>query len=108
MLSFLGKRYENLVTCDLICHGVPSKKIIDKYINDKEKEYKSKLKEILFRDKINGWNNMRITLTFENGKRYSQIASYDDFYFGFLEAYIIESLAIIVLLQQNLEYQTLV
>lgn len=83
LLSFLGKRYENLVTCDLICHGVPSKKIIDKYINDKEKEYKSKLKEILFRDKINGWNNMRITLTFENGKRYSQIASYDDFYFGF-------------------------
>jgi len=83
LLSFLGKKYENLVTCDLICHGVPSKKIIDKYIADKEKQYKSKLKEILFRDKINGWNNMRITLTFENGKKYSQIASYDDFYFGF-------------------------
>lgn len=83
LLSFLGKSYDNLITCDLICHGVPSKKVVDKYIFDKECQYKSKLNEILFRDKSNGWNNMRISLNFENGKKYSNVAAYDDFYFGF-------------------------
>lgn len=30
--SFLGKNYDNLITADLICHGVPSPKVFQKYI----------------------------------------------------------------------------
>ena len=31
--SYLRKDYDNLITIDLICHGVPSQKFIDEYIN---------------------------------------------------------------------------
>lgn len=83
LLSYIGKNTNNLITCDLICHGTPSKKIVDRYIDDKEKKYHSKVKEILFRDKKFGWKEMRMTLLFENGKMYSNTATNDDFYFGF-------------------------
>lgn len=83
LMSFLGKAYDNLITCDLICHGVPSKKVVRRYISDKEKQYGAKMTEILFRDKSLGWDKMRVTVSFENGKKYSRIASYDTFYFGF-------------------------
>lgn len=81
--SFLDKPYDNLITCDLICHGVPSRKVVCRYISDKEKQYGSTLKEMLFRDKSKGWDKMRITLSFENGKTYTNTASHDPFYFGF-------------------------
>lgn len=31
LYSFLKKDYENLLTCDLVCHGVPSQKSFDNY-----------------------------------------------------------------------------
>lgn len=83
LLSFLGNDTDGLFTCDLVCHGTPSKKVVDRYIADKEKEFHSKLTEIQFRDKTKGWAAMRMTMTFENGKSYSETAGYDDFYFGF-------------------------
>ena len=33
LLTFLKKKYENLLTCDLVCHGVPSQKAFDIYID---------------------------------------------------------------------------
>ena len=33
MMTFLKKRYDNLLTCDLVCHGVPSQKAFDIYID---------------------------------------------------------------------------
>lgn len=29
LLTFLHKKYENLITCDMVCHGVPSQKAFD-------------------------------------------------------------------------------
>ena len=83
LLSFLGKDTDGLFTCDLVCHGTPSKKVVDRYIADKEKEFHSKLTEIQFRDKTHGWAAMRMSMAFENGKRYSETAGRDNFYFGF-------------------------
>lgn len=31
LLTFLHKKYENLITCDMICHGVPSQKAFDMF-----------------------------------------------------------------------------
>ena len=83
LISYLGRPYDNLITCDLVCHGVPSKKVIDSYLAEKEHLFGAKVSNILFRDKSRGWDKMRITINFDNGKVYSNIASYDDFYFGF-------------------------
>ena len=35
--SFLGKQYDNLITADIICHGVPSPKVFNVYVNMREK-----------------------------------------------------------------------
>lgn len=83
LLSYLGKNTSGLLTCDLVCHGTPSKKVVDRYIADKEKIYHSKLKEIQFRDKEHGWAAMRMSMKFDNGNRYSETAGNDAFYFGF-------------------------
>ena len=32
LLSYLHKKYENLYTCDVVCHGVPSQKAFDIYL----------------------------------------------------------------------------
>lgn len=50
---FLGKKYEKLYTIDVVCHGVPSQKLFNKYLNENIKE---KLKNISFRNKSFGWN----------------------------------------------------
>lgn len=33
LLTFLKHRYDNLITCDFVCHGVPSQKAFDIYID---------------------------------------------------------------------------
>ena len=52
---YLMKEYDNLFTLDLICHGVPSFKILEEYLNS-EKNKGKKIEKIKFRDKkLNGW-----------------------------------------------------
>lgn len=69
-----GKSYENLVTVDLICGGVPSRLLIDKF-----KEMTPGAEIISYRDKQEGWQNQPYHLKIEKGKdiirdpKYSQI-----------------------------------
>jgi len=54
--AFLGKDYENLVTVDLICHGVPSPELFAKYIEWLGKKMKGKIIELNCRSKeLGGW-----------------------------------------------------
>lgn len=66
LYKFLGKNYKNLITVDIICFGVPSPGIYMDYLDEQEKKYKSKIKNIDFRDKANGWNNSYTRIKFEN------------------------------------------
>ena len=43
LYSYLGTRPENLITADVICHGVPSQKLFNKYIEWLSKKYKSQI-----------------------------------------------------------------
>ena len=52
--SFLGKDYENLITADLICHGVPSAKFFKGYIKYLEGKLKGRVIDFKFRDKSKG------------------------------------------------------
>lgn len=51
---YLGKDYDNLLTVEVICHGVPSPKIYKKYINYIEKKLGSTVKGVFFRDELGG------------------------------------------------------
>lgn len=67
LYTFLGKEYENLYTQDLICHGVPSKKIWRKYLEFRKKLDKGNLQKLTFRNKENkGWSNYQLTFAYEN------------------------------------------
>ena len=66
--KYLNKEYENLLLVDLICHGVPSQKVFDKYIEEIKNKYKKDIKSINFREKTyknNIWNSKNIQLEFE-------------------------------------------
>ena len=53
---FLGREPENLFTADIICHGVPSQKLFDRYIEWLSKRFKEPVLYYGFRDKdVGGW-----------------------------------------------------
>lgn len=43
LYRFLGERTENLLTCELICHGPTSTKVHEEYVSYLEKKYNSKI-----------------------------------------------------------------
>ena len=49
--SYLGKDYEDLLLVDLVCHGVPSQKLFDKYLTWLKKKNNSSIIEYEFRSK---------------------------------------------------------
>mgnify|MGYP002536668738 CR=1 FL=1 len=44
-----------LFTIDIICHGVPSQKFLEDFLNEYQKGRKLSLKKLIFRDKKYGW-----------------------------------------------------
>lgn len=81
--SFLNKEYNNLLTCDLACSGVPSPKVWRMYLDYMSGRYKSKVSSISFRDKTDGWNCYNMKIDFENGSRYIDRAKHETFFIGF-------------------------
>ena len=53
LIKFLNKDYSNLITMDIICHGAPSPKVWQEYLD--ENFDRNKIVDINFRNKENGW-----------------------------------------------------
>ena len=67
--AYLGKEYDNLITQDLICHGVPSPKVWEEYLKYKKK----KIKDVNFRSKeTSNWGDYKLKLVYEDGIEYSE------------------------------------
>lgn len=81
LLKFLNKPYDNLITVDLICHGVPSPALLQEYIAS---TYKGTVMELKFRDKkSNGWCSQG-SVKYASGKRMSakkRTSPYTDSYY---------------------------
>jgi len=56
--TFLYKKYENLLTVDIICHGVPNADFFKAYLSLLEKKMGGKIVDFKFRDKTKGWESM--------------------------------------------------
>ena len=67
---FLGKEYENLLTMDIICHGVPSPLVWKKYTEFCEKKFASRIVKTAFRRKNDGWKQYSLSFTFANDSEY--------------------------------------
>ena len=83
--SFLGTDYDNLLTVDLVCHGVPSRKLFAKWIEWLEIKTKGKIVYIGFRDKdAGGWSCGGKFKTKTKTKTKILEASLDPYYASFL------------------------
>lgn len=72
----------NLYTMDIVCHGVPSPKVLQKYL--KENFAGKKIRKLDFRDKsVYGWSS-GINVYFEDGTVYRRLHTEDSFYKAFL------------------------
>lgn len=84
----LTGRKENLYTADIICHGVPSRKLYNAYLSWLEKTTGSKVKSFLFRSKEkHDWSlTYRVALE-QNGRTRTQekIATLSPYYSHFLK-----------------------
>jgi coenzyme F420-reducing hydrogenase beta subunit len=68
LYSYLGRDYDNLFTCNLICKGVPSPKVFRRYLNYLEKRYNSNIVSYSFRNKLYGWAPNE-AVVFANGQK---------------------------------------
>ena len=67
---FLKKDYSNLLTIDILCHGVTSPSVWNAYISYLSQKYDGKIKHVSFRNKEFGWKNFVTNIGFDNGKEY--------------------------------------
>lgn len=85
LYNYIGKDYENLITCDFICRGVNSPKVFIKYMDMLERQHKAKAFKIKFKDKTYGWHRFSMKVDFENGKSYCKDRYNDPFFIGYLQ-----------------------
>ncbi len=84
--SFLGQEYENLLTVDIVCHGVPSNRMFQEYIKVLESKYRGKVSDFTFRDKTIGWGINGSTIV--NGKKIKIWQSASSYLFYFSKGWI--------------------
>lgn len=87
---FLGKKYDKLITIDLLCHGGPTPGSFKKYMEDVHK--KKKVSYVGFRDKdVFKWeiNSTGMTVKYNDGKEYRKIKAEDPFYRAFTRAFTV-------------------
>lgn len=90
-----GKYRNQLVTVDIICHGVNSPYVWHEYVKYLEEHYDAKLVDYNFRDKSHGWErrngspNLRVAMEFANGKKINERAVYNQFHYWFGQHYIL-------------------
>lgn len=77
--SFLRKDYNNLFTQDIICHGVPSPIIWEKYVEQCERKAASKMRRVFFRHKKYGWKSFSMSMEFANNTKYIRTLQEDPY-----------------------------
>ncbi|MBP3253715.1 MAG: Coenzyme F420 hydrogenase/dehydrogenase, beta subunit C-terminal domain [Bacteroidales bacterium] len=83
--GYLGKEYEHLITCDVVCHGVPSRKVWQAYRREKEEREGKKISELVFRDKSAGWSHNQYKITYQDGSIEKEASTRQLFHAGYLK-----------------------
>ena len=76
--QYLGKHYDNLITVDILCHGVPSPMLWQEYIKCYTDTHF--IQKINFREKSKGWKNYRFVITATNGRTILNESHKDNIY----------------------------
>ncbi len=85
--SYLRKEYNALYCVDIVCHGVPNKKVLGERIRYIERTHGKKVFDIRFRDKQPDQHNTYMKYTFEDGSSLSKSFSADPYSRSFVLNY---------------------
>ncbi len=81
LYAYLGKDYKNLLTAEVICHGVPSPKVWERYIQELGK---NQIEEINFRDKETlTWKDSGIKIKFKSKNSFTETQTKNIYFLGF-------------------------
>ena len=80
---FLGRDYPNLLTVDLVCHGVPSPAVLRGFVEDLERQRGKPVTRLRFRDKAKGWKTAHLTADFADGSQWTEVLYRTTFGRGF-------------------------
>lgn len=85
--SFLGREYDNLLTMDFACHGVPSPELFKQYVQE-VKSANNDVKTFWFRNKMFGWRkSVAMTWADESGNVIKYIPPSEDSFWKEFAAY---------------------
>lgn len=81
MRRYLGRAAlsTDFLCADVVCHGVPSPKLWNKWVDDLERRYSARLVETNFRSKATGWPSYSVLYEFSNGSTLRNLPG-DDWY----------------------------
>lgn len=89
-LSVCGVKYkDNLLTVELVCHGVGSTAFFEDYIKHLEKKYSSKAVSCRFRAKSRQGKSEDMEVVFANGKKYNAASTRYDWFYSAYDGYIL-------------------
>lgn len=87
--NYLGTDYPHLILVDIICHGVPSPKVWEKYLADRIKKdaRNSRLSFVNLRNKNSGWSRYTysVEIKYEDNRSYLAPQGMDPFMRGFTQ-----------------------
>lgn len=83
--AFLHREDPNLLCVDIICHGVPSPLVWDRYLTEQEARAGASAKQAFFRNKQHGWKTYTLLLDFSNNTTYAKAFAKDSFMKAFLQ-----------------------
>ncbi|MBR1543181.1 MAG: Coenzyme F420 hydrogenase/dehydrogenase, beta subunit C-terminal domain [Bacteroidaceae bacterium] len=75
---YLRKDYDNLITVDIVCHGVPSPGVWKQYLAEVSDAGKRAIRDVKFRDKRDGWRKFNFVIDYSEGSEEYVMASEHD------------------------------
>lgn len=90
LYGFLKKEYDNLVTVDIICHGMPPATYLEQHIKSIEGKKKEYTCQLFFRDPKYYTYTYTFTLKNNNGKEFynKKVLTHDNYQLGYHRALI--------------------
>ncbi len=82
LLRYLGKPFDNLITCDFICHGTPPQKLLKDHLTNILKRNNLSDLEVSFRES----NGFFLSVMVPEGKIYCKVWFKDLYYIGFMRS----------------------
>ena len=84
--AYLGRPYDTLITCDLVCHGVPSQKIFRTYLERHRLTPDPERSVIAFRD-LKGWGDFYMRISGPDDRQWRSDDDTNEFLRAFLSGY---------------------